>query len=144
VAEFSVLENTKSCKLCETLAKQKSFSKGSRVRISGAFDCKNCIVYKSQPIRENEAILTLFNLLPVKFNFNGIREITAEDIQFIFKINYIHEDLWQDYYNRIMFLNQEINVANNKKSKSRKTEQEAVDKWKKDRLTSIKGKKALR
>ena len=141
MAEFSVLENTKSCELCETLAKQKSFKKGSRVRVSGAFDCENCQVYKSRPIRENEVILTLFNLLPVKSNFSGMREITAEDIQFIFKLNYIHEDLWQDYYNRIMFLNQEINIAYNKKSKSKKTEQEVVGKWKKERLASMSGKK---
>ena len=84
MAGFSVLENTKSCALCEELATQKSFKKGSRVRISGAFDCENCPLYKAQPIRENEPILFLYNALPARFNFNGDREITTEDVQFIF------------------------------------------------------------
>lgn len=144
MAGFSVLENTKSCELCEKLSKQKSFKKGSRVRVSGAFDCENCIVYKSQPIRENEIILTLFNSLPARFNFNGMREITTEDIQFIFKINYIHEDLWQDYYNRIIFLNNEMNIARNKKDKSRKTEQQDLSNWKKEKLASMGRVKVLR
>lgn len=144
MAEFSVLENTKSCELCEVLAKQKSFKKGSRVRVSGAFDCENCQVFKSQPIKENEVILTLFNLLPAKFNMNGMREISAEDIHFLFKLNYIHQNLWQDYYNRIMFLNQAINIARNNKDKSKTSKREVVDKWKEERLASIGGKKASR
>ena len=144
MAEFSVVENTKNCELCETLARQKSFKKGSRVRVSGAFDCENCPVFKSQPIRENEIILTLFNLLPARFDFNGLREITTEDLHFIFKINYIHEDLYQDYYNRIVFLNQQINIARSKKDKSKESKKEAVDKWKKNKLTSMSGGKELR
>jgi len=139
VAEFSSSDSPRSCKLCEQLSKQKSFKKGSRVRIAGVFDCENCPVWKAKPIKENEIIVFLYNQIPFRFNsISGQVEFSAEDVKFLFEVYGIHKDLWEDYYNRLMYLNREVNIAHKKQTEAINKKRKEDEEWKRLKKASSK------
>lgn len=127
-----------TCEQCEKLGSQDSFAKGSKVKIKGVYDCENCEIFKSQPIWENENILELYNALPSNFDgATGERLFSASDLKFLFELYEVPEELWYDYYQRILFLHNELlKLSRDKREKDTKKKQEAKD-W----LTEQKRKK---
>ena len=125
MAKWVSKKNKRNCETCLKFRSPNSFAKGSRVFIAEAFDCANCEVTLSQPIQENENIIELYYALPERYNaFSGIKEVTASDIKFLFQIYNIHKDLWEDYYNRLMFYhNILLDIKSKQDSKEQKIEE---------------------
>jgi len=108
-----------------------SFQKGAKVHVAEAFDCANCEVTLSQPIQDNENILELYQSLPQKYDaFSGIKEMSADGIQFVFQVYGIHVDLWEDYYNRLMFLHSALLDAKDRREKKKKKMEDAQERAK--------------
>jgi len=112
VAEWAAKgKSTKSCEDCDKLAKQSGghFAKGVRVRIAEVYDCAKCENYLSRPSQDNENIITLYEALPKNIDgFSGVRTISASDILFLFKIYDVPEELYFDYYHRLMFFHDSL------------------------------------
>jgi hypothetical protein len=113
-----------------------SFEKGAKVHVAEAFDCANCEVTLSQPIPDNENIIDLYDSLPQKYDaFSGVKDMSAEGIKFVFQVYGIHPDLWEDYYNRLMFFHRAFLEAKDKREKRKQKKQEMVEKAKKGRTS---------
>lgn len=94
----------KNCEDCEKLDNPDSFAKGVRAKIAGVFDCENCVVTEHLPIQENENIVILYNSLPQNYEgHTGIRIISTADIRFVLEIFSVPEELWDDYYQKILY-----------------------------------------
>lgn len=97
----------KNCEKCKELTKIDSFPAGVNVRI--VLDCENCEVLKSQPIPENEIIFDLYSALPANYDgLSGLKIISASDIKFLFELYNIPHELWEDYYNRLIFYHSQL------------------------------------
>lgn len=139
MAEWAARKNKRDCKQCEKLANPKAYAKGSRVRIAGVFDCKNCEKTKARPIPDNRNVIDLYNALPRRFDYSGIKVITAVDTKFIFELFEVPKVLRSDYYQRIVFLHNclvEACVKEEKKETARKT---ADASWKRSKLSTMRG-----
>jgi len=144
VAEWAAKSSTsrKNCKLCARLANPANYPKGTKVHIAGVYDCDNCPVMKAQPISENENIIELYNALPIRYDpIIRIRIVTIADIKFLFTLYQIPENLWFDYYTRLMYFFR-IMTSNESKmrEKTAKEQQENTD-WKKNKLYRLQSKK---
>lgn len=71
-------------------------------------DCENCYINTCRVIEDNEIILDLYELLPSVYDINGIRTITAADVRSVFEIFDVSKGFWDDFYQRIMYLNKII------------------------------------
>jgi len=134
VAAWAARKNKKDCKQCEKLANPNAYAKGSRVRIAGVFDCKNCEKIKSKPISDNRNVLDLYNALPRRFDYSGIKVITAVDIKFIFELFEVPEELRSDYYQRIVFFHNALVDACVKTEKKESKRRDAIASWKQSKL----------
>lgn len=131
MARFLAKDKKRSCETCAMFRSPTSFIKGAKVYVAEAFDCANCEVTKGQPITENENIIELYDSLPQKYDsFSGSKDMSAEGIKFVFQIYDIHPDLWEDYYNRIMFFHRAFLDARDKKEKKKQKMQEIMEKSK--------------
>jgi len=96
-------------KSCEKCHKIRSGLPKSKRDLFFPLDCENCYVNLSQPIADNEIIVDLYNLLPLNFSdWSGLRFITTSDIRFVFEIFDIPKKFWDDYYQRLTFLNNKL------------------------------------
>jgi len=144
VAEWAAKSSKtrKNCKLCAKLANPANYPKGAKVRIAGVYDCDNCPVMKAQPIFENENIVELYNALPIRYDpVTRTRVITTADIKFIFTLYQVSEDLYFDYYTRLMYFFQVMTVSANKMAEKTAEEQKENIAWKKDKLYRLQSKK---
>lgn len=134
MAQWLSKEKKRSCETCEMFRSPTSFPKGAKVHIAEAFDCVNCEVTLSQPSQDNENILDLYDSLPQKFDsMSGVKDMSADGIRFVFTLYDIHSDLWEDYYNRLMFFHREFLNARERRDKKKKRMQEHLDKAKQGR-----------
>ena len=103
-----------------------SFQKGAKVHIAEAFDCANCEVTLGQPISDNENIIDLYDSLPQKFDsFSGLKDMSAEGVKFVFETYDVHPDLWEDYYNRLMFFHRSVlNIKAKREKRKHKLEEQ--------------------
>lgn len=132
----------KNCKLCAKLANPANYPKGAKVHIAGVYDCDNCPVMKAQPILENENIIELYNALPIKYDpVTRARIITITDIKFIFTLYQISEDLYFDYYTRLMYFFKVMSSSENKMVEKAAKEQQENTAWRKNKLYRLQSKK---
>ena len=132
----------KNCKLCAKLANPANYPKGAKVRIAGVYDCDNCPVMKAQPIFENENIIELYNALPIRYDpVTRTRVITTADIKFIFTLYQVSEDLYFDYYTRLMYFFRVMSESQSKMTEKAAKEQKENIAWKKDKLYRLQSKK---
>ena len=125
-------KHTKSCEQCDKLGNPDNFPKGVRARIKGVYDCEDCEVMKSQPIPENENAVALFEALPKVYDgMSGLQNITASDIKFVFEVWDVPEELYFDYYQKIVFLHLETIRAKLKAQEKKTKNEEATREWKK-------------
>lgn len=120
----------KDCETCEKLSDRKSFQAGSRVRFRP--DCKNCEVFKAQPIEENENILELYDALPRVYDpMSGLPVVTASDVEVIFKLYEVPEELRFDYFKKLLFYHGElvsaIRVAQDRETKKKEQQEKAKE-----------------
>jgi len=144
VAEWAAKSSKtrKNCKLCAKLANPANYPKGAKVHIAGVYDCDNCPVMKAQPIFENENIIELYNALPIRYDpVTRTRVVTTADIKFIFTLYQISEDLYFDYYTRLMYFFQVMAESENKIAEKTAKEQQENIAWKKDKLYRLQSKK---
>lgn len=125
----------KDCEQCEKLADPDSYAKGSAVKIPGVYDCENCIVMKYQPSAENQNVVDLYNALPRNYEgYGGFRQISATDIKFVLELFEVDEKLWSDYYRKLIYFHSELLEAELKVRGKKQKEEEAIRKWKSQRL----------
>jgi len=124
VAAWGAKKNKKDCKICKQLQNPEAFEDGAQVRIAGIGDCKNCEVMKNQPIRENQNIVDLYNAMPREGG------VTVKDMHSLFEIYDIPQELWFDYYQRLLFLHNTMSDARSKEYKKVMDEKDAAAKWK--------------
>jgi len=139
VAWWWVHDVEKKYEDCKKLASQSSFEKGSRVRVKSIEDCEK-ILEESQPTDENYPIVILYNEMPRKFNpVSGIREISVEDIRFVFKLYNVPEELYYDYYHRLLYFHDQVVKygveLEKKKAKKRKEDNEWRENVRKNRFS---------
>lgn len=133
----------KSCDLCAKLANPANYPKGAKVRIAGVYDCENCPVMKARPIERNENIIELYNALPIKYDpVIRTRIVTIADIKFLFTLYEVPEDLWFDYYTRLMYFFRIMTDRENKMMEKAEKERKENDDWKKNRLYRLQSKKS--
>lgn len=129
----------KDCETCKKLSDPKQFKKGAKVR--HVMDCENCEVFLSQPIPENENVVELYNALPLNYDgMSGQRIITTGDIKFIFDLYRVPKDLRYEYYHKIMYLAEQIFLANIEKQKKEDAKTKKTEGWKDDKQPAVKGK----
>lgn len=138
MAEWGAKRVKKTCEQCEKLANSVNFPKGVRARIAGVYECDTCEVTKHQPLPENENIVTLYNALPQNFDgYSGIRLISATDIKFVLELFEVYEDLWSDYYQKLLYFHSQYTE---RAIKEREAHRKA-EAWKKKGLKGLKGKR---
>ena len=136
MAAWGAKKNKKDCKRCKQLQKAGSFEKGSKVRIAGLGDCKECEVMKNNPIERNENIVALYNALPREGG------VTVKDIHSLLEIYEIPQELRFDYYQRLLFLHNTMMDARDKEHKKVTKERREIDQWKKNKFST--GRRSLR
>ena len=110
-----------SCKKCEKLG-SKDYAKGIKVVIKDIYDCENCVVYQTRPSADNVVIVDLYADLPLSFDYYGNQRIFIGDVIALMALREIEKDLYEDYYNRVVFLhNTIVGLLNEKREKKFKT-----------------------
>lgn len=140
MAEWAAKSSTsrKNCKLCARLANPANYPKGAKVHIAGVYDCDSCPVMKAQPIPENENIIELYNALPIRYDpVIRVRIVTIADIKFLFILYQIPEDLWFDYYTRLMYFFRIMTSNESKMTEKAMKEQQKNAAWKKNKLYQL-------
>jgi len=126
VAEYAAKENKRTCKDCERLADPKSYEAGARVRIAEVYDCENCEVTKTQPSLANYPVIELYNSLPRVFDgMSGALQFSTVDIKFVFSIFDVPQELWDEYYFKMMHFHECLLDAEAEKRKKQKASDEA-------------------
>ncbi len=111
----------RSCKRCEKLS-SKEYAKGIKVVIKDIYDCENCVVYQTRPSADNVVIVDLYSDLPLSFDYYGNQRVLVSDVLELMTLREIEKDLYEDYYNRIIFLhNTIVELLNEKRKKKFKT-----------------------
>ena len=121
----------KRCEDCKALSDPNSFARGANVRYEP--DCSKCEVVLKQPIEANLNIIELYNILPANFEgFSGLRQMSATDISFLFDLYKVNKEKRYDYYQRLVYLQSQIIVANSEKNaaKLKKKEGMSDSEWK--------------
>ena len=99
-------QGKKSCKECNRI--RGSVPEKHRDKLLEQ-ECLKCEVFLSQPNCDNEVILDLYNYIPHTYGeWSGSRILTASDIKFVFEVFEVPRELWDDYYERLMLLHNEI------------------------------------
>ena len=129
MAVWGAKKSRKDCKRCRQLQSPEAFEDGAQVRIAGVGDCKNCEVMKNQPIRENQNIVDLYNALPQEGG------VAVKDVHALFEIYELPQELWFDYYQRLLFLHNTMVDAKDKEYKKGMGEKKMVDQWKAKRFS---------
>ena len=102
-----------------------AFEAGVYIEIKNVENCDDCEVTRAQPAFDNEVIFDLYFLLPDNFDgFTGFKIITLSDIIELFKMFDVHQDLWDDYYMRLMYFHEALIT---KKSKYLESKQKDTD-----------------
>lgn len=130
MAVWGAKGSRKTCKQCRQLQDPKAFEDGAQVRIAGIGDCKNCEVMKNSPIERNENIVALYNALPREGG------VTVRDMHSLFEIYEVPQELWFDYYQRLLFLHNTMLEAREKEYKRKVSEEAATKKWKAQRFSA--------
>jgi len=130
VAVWGAKGSRKTCKQCRQLQDPKAFEDGAQVKIAGVGDCKNCEVMKNSPITRNENIIALYNALPREGG------VTVKDMHALFEIYEVPQELWFDYYQRLLFLHNTMLEAREKEYKRKASEETATKKWKEQRFSA--------
>lgn len=131
----------RNCDVCKKLGDQKSFQKGLRVKIYEAYDCENCPIWTDRPSRENEIILSLYRCLPDSYDNIGVKTFTTSDVISMFKLKDVAEELWEEYYERILYFHRRLVDESKKKTKK---ERNSKKKRTGDRASTKRGSGLLR
>ena len=111
----------RSCKECDRLSSQKNFAKGVKVKIKNVYDCENCTIWQSRPSANNVAVVDLYDLLPLSFDYYGNCQVSVQDILALIAFREVTEDLREDYYNRMVYFHNEMVRFGVEKAKNRKS-----------------------
>ena len=108
----------RSCKKCSQLA-SNDFAKGIKVKIRDAYDCGNCSLYLSRPSADNVVIVDLYSDMPMSFDYHGNRVFKVADVVGLMELREVEKDLFEDYYNRVVFLHNEIVKLSSEKTRNK-------------------------
>jgi len=111
----------RDCKECERLSTQANYAKGIKVKIKDVYDCENCVVWQSRPSANNVAVVDLYDLLPLSFDYYGNCQVSVQDILALMTFKEVEEDLQEDYYNRMVYFHNEMVKFGVEKAKNRRS-----------------------
>jgi len=103
-----------------------SYAKGSRVRLKGLGDCKNCEVALAEPLPCNEIILDFYGLLPNFDAWSGNKIFSVQDIKTLFEFFETPKSLWDEYYQKLIFFHKELLEAKNEIEKMEKKREDSI------------------
>jgi hypothetical protein len=121
-------EKRKDCDKCVMLKTPSSFAKGSRVRLKELGDCKTCEVTLAEPLPCNQIILEIYGLIPNWDGISGNKDFSVQDIISLFKMFGISKNLWDEYYQKLVFFHQEYVSARNEYEEADRKRQEGKQK----------------
>ena len=90
------------------LRNPQSFPKGTKLRLHDLENCGTCEVTLSQPLPQNETILVIYENIPSYDSWSGNKNVSVRDILSLFNLFNINKELWEDYYQRILFFHTEF------------------------------------
>jgi len=107
-----------------------AFGPDVQFRVEGVGDCGSCIVTRSQPNQDNEIIIELYDLLPKNYDgWTGAKVVSFADVVGLFKMFEVREELWDDYYLRLMYFHDQLFEHRQKWAEEKRREEEATKVW---------------